>query len=871
MPENKFRIVERFKNFWTRLASQEIKRKETLIYCLGWLASSLLVFLTTDGLFGLILLVTFVFFWFKLVGELHKALGPPNELLIFLFILFWSLQSALLASVHSISAFSSSEAPDPGWALGLLQSLILSILILFFSLVLVQNSKGKRNVLVGYALLAIVGTSLLSNSSLFYLIIVQVALFILLLRKTTWLEELTKIECWLYLVVVFFVFRSVSDFYFFGQIKSSDLGLSSLWSQWPHFLYLLIKMYLLALLVKIPVVLVYNFARLSRKLKISSLFQSTFPQIIQLIMLLIIFYCFLAGWQAEKVRRAVVSQTEQMISGRTRESLEVFRFPVGSPDSKIHLSGYEPVNQTEQFPNRGVLRLVQAQTADASDSNGRDYFLFSRSSEEAGEAIYFVKIDSSFLEVVSRNSSILAGSSLLAYPFNPPPWESYIYDLALWDEDQGFTIFPFELTPQEPKDTRSAPFLQDEKGNPKWVEGVNFQTSFDNQLTIGRMIAPILNANIDQIGFFAFDILLIPDLSFFTLTLASYLLLLVLIYGLVNFVIIRRMVEFGSEINHMIVQKFNQLRSGIREISAGNLDYKVKLEGEDEFVELAARFNQMGSRLKDSIAEAREKERLKHELTIARKVQLDLLPRDLPEIPGFQVAATLKTANEVGGDFYDVVRLDDNRYLFTIGDVSGKSTSAAFYMAQCISLIRYSRQFTNEPREIGLHLNRYFSDPLVDRQIFVTAVLGLLDTKLSSLRLVRAGHPLPILLPGNVTEEMRELKLDGLGIGLERVGEVFEKHLEDGLIPLQPDDIVVFYTDGVVEASHANSRGADEENSAKEFYGEERFMKLLAQLRGKDAAEILKAVTNDLDSFYEGQSPVDDYTLLIIRKAGSSP
>jgi len=359
---------------------------------------------------------------------------------------------------------------------------------------------------------------------------------------------------------------------------------------------------------------------------------------------------------------------------------------------------------------------------------------------------------------------------------------------------------------------------------------------------------------------------LLPDLSFFTSTLSSYILLLLIGYALVNFVVVKRMVKFGSEINRIIVQKFNQLRKGIREIASGNLDYKVKVEGEDEFVELAERFNQMGDKLKESIAEAREKERLQQELAIARQVQLDMLPATLPDIQGFKIAATLKTANAVGGDFYDVVQLDDDQFLFTIGDVSGKSTSAAFYMAQCICLFRYSQQFTGKPHEIATRLNRYFSDPMIDRQVFITAIIGLVDVKSGSLRFVRAGHPPPFLLPAKKSRKINEVKFQGLGIGLQRTGDLFEKYLEDGVLNLEAGDSVIFYTDGIVEASRPYPGDAEDVDDELQFFGEEQFVRLLQGLRGHGPSEILNKVTAELDAFYNGAAPVDDYTLLVIQK-----
>jgi serine phosphatase RsbU (regulator of sigma subunit)/HAMP domain-containing protein len=410
------------------------------------------------------------------------------------------------------------------------------------------------------------------------------------------------------------------------------------------------------------------------------------------------------------------------------------------------------------------------------------------------------------------------------------------------------------------------PFKANKDSPADWVGETNFRIAGQNQFTVGRVIAPFIDANMEQPGFFAFDILLIPDVSFFKSSMLSYILLLAFVYFLVNLLVIRRMVKFGSEINQVIVQKFNQLKNGIREISTGNLDYKVRLEGEDEFVELADRFNQMGDKLKASIAEAREKERLQHELKIAREVQLSMLPLDLPEVPGYQIAATLKTANEVGGDFYDVLSLDKNRYLFTVGDVSGKGTSAAFYMAQCLSIIRSSQQFTKEPGDIVIRLNKYFAYPLIDRELFVTAVVGVLDLKKACLRFVRAGHTPPIFIPGNRQKSIHELESTGLGIGLERIGNIFEQQLETVDVSVRSGDMIIFYTDGVVEAARSNSSNDRGDDSEMQFYGHERFMNLLNELRGKNASDILQALKDDLESFYGEESPVDDYTLLIIQK-----
>jgi sigma-B regulation protein RsbU (phosphoserine phosphatase) len=274
----------------------------------------------------------------------------------------------------------------------------------------------------------------------------------------------------------------------------------------------------------------------------------------------------------------------------------------------------------------------------------------------------------------------------------------------------------------------------------------------------------------------------------------------------------------------------------------------------------------MGDQLKQSLAEAREKDRLQYELQIAREVQLSLLPRSIPQIPGFQVAAKLETANEVGGDFYDLISLNESRYLFTIGDVSGKGSSAALYMAQCMSLIRYTRQFTSDPDKICSRLNDYFASTITDRQIFVTIIVGIIDAQAKTVQFVRAGHAEPLILVGNNGEKCNFVHSSGLGVGLTKNGTLFESMLQVTEISLNQNDTLIMYTDGVTEATrHDKQNGEQSGNDDFDMYGEERLKMFLNQHYAKGAHEIANALESDIDTFYGTQPRVDDYTILVIQ------
>jgi serine phosphatase RsbU (regulator of sigma subunit) len=863
MPETNFRAAARFHEFWTLLKSSNFKSVPTL-YFLGWLITLFIILLFENSIFTAVGLihVLYLWCWYKLATAIDQKYRPQAEFLILMFFAIFLLDASLLRSLPAI------PAPALVFFSGL-QALLLAALTLIFGLVLIHNTQTNFWFYLLAFFLAMILLNLVDNEGAIYRVIVQLILLVFLLRRTAWLELLTKTECWLYLFLLLAAFFTFSKIEPFAAAPVSARNTSMLWFGLPMIFYFSFKMYLLALLLKIPVVLVYNFASLSRKLKISSLFQATVPQFIQLCMLLLVIFFFLAGWQAEKLRLALDTKFDEMVSGKNAAPVAVFQFPLNS-DRGVQLKGYQPLRQTSKLPDQGVLALARL-PAPADTNAVVDYFVFFKSHDDSNRRVLnLVKLDTLFLSAVSEEVAIFAASQLTAYPYQPSRWESYIYDFSFLKSDRQLWIFPFALLPLKPAWSVSWPLTNGNASSPAWVRTIDRELLRRAPITVGRVAAPLVDASSRAAGFFAFDIILLPQLSAFTPTLIGYIVLLALVYMLVNAVVVGRMVKFGEEINHMIVQKFNQLKTGIREISAGNLDYKVRVEGRDEFVELAERFNVMGEKLQEAMAKEREKERLEHELAIARQVQLALLPRTLPDIPGFQVAAALQTANEVGGDFYDLRPLDKQNFLFTIGDVSGKGASAAFYMAQCISLLRFSPQFSRDPLEIVVRLNQYFSDPLIDRQVFVTAVVGSLDAKTARVQLVRAGHTPPILIPGNSAKSIAELQCQGLGIGIERSGGLFEKNLKLLSLKLQPGDTLLFYTDGLVEAASLPARGLRQagaaENAAAAFYSEERLLSVLQKSRGVNAEELLQILKDDIAQFYAGRPLVDDYTVLIIQK-----
>jgi serine phosphatase RsbU (regulator of sigma subunit) len=249
-----------------------------------------------------------------------------------------------------------------------------------------------------------------------------------------------------------------------------------------------------------------------------------------------------------------------------------------------------------------------------------------------------------------------------------------------------------------------------------------------------------------------------------------------------------------------------------------------------------------------------EKERLSRELVIAREVQRKLLPQDLPTVTGLTVAASSVSAQEVGGDYYDFVEIDEGTWAFIVGDVSGKGTSAAFYMAELKGIFLALSALTDSPGVFLDHANRALANSM-EKNVFISVVYGVLDLKREEFTLARAGHCPAIFVNGNGSS--RFLRTGGLGLGLDR-GHLFKKVLQAETVQLKAGDVFVLYTDGVVESR----------NVTGEEYGYDRLMTAVCEHHGKTVEEMHSALLRDLNRFLGEKAYDDDMTLLVLKWAG---
>jgi len=249
--------------------------------------------------------------------------------------------------------------------------------------------------------------------------------------------------------------------------------------------------------------------------------------------------------------------------------------------------------------------------------------------------------------------------------------------------------------------------------------------------------------------------------------------------------------------------------------------------------------------------EAIEKQKLEDELLIAREIQKGLLPNVLPDIPGLQISAANISSKQVGGDYYDVLRLADGHHLIAIGDVSGKGTPAALLMANLQATIRALVPLNLPLSELTGRVNDLMCENTGGNK-FVTFFWGTIDHEAGTLTYVNAGHNYPYVVHRDGSCD--RLDKGGMILGIIKTSSPYD----EGVVPLLPDDALVLFTDGVSEAM----------NRTQEEYGEERLERLLRGVRDRSSEAILEAVHEDVLAHTQGAPQSDDITLMVVKVAG---
>jgi len=308
----------------------------------------------------------------------------------------------------------------------------------------------------------------------------------------------------------------------------------------------------------------------------------------------------------------------------------------------------------------------------------------------------------------------------------------------------------------------------------------------------------------------------------------------------------------GVKLSRSITGAVHELYEGTRHVRQGDFSYRIPVKGDDQLAELGTSFNTMTENLGHLIVVAKEKERLESELTIAREVQNQLFPKDVPFTKSLELKGVCNPARMVSGDYYDFMALPNDALAFAIGDVAGKGISAALLMATIQSTMRTQLGAVN-----GLH--PFSAAKLVsnlNRQLYATTApekyatfyFAIYEDATHSLTYTNAGHLAPMLLRGS---QIQMLDSTGTVVGAFPIARYQEK-----TVALEHGDLLVAYTDGVTEP----------ENAYGEMFGEDRLKDMLIKYARSDSSELI-ARTMEAVIHWTGSSELqDDMTMVVARR-----
>ena len=270
----------------------------------------------------------------------------------------------------------------------------------------------------------------------------------------------------------------------------------------------------------------------------------------------------------------------------------------------------------------------------------------------------------------------------------------------------------------------------------------------------------------------------------------------------------------------------------------------------DNLAAQAAPALRVGQLVREQQAEAATRERFEHELEVARLIQQHFLPRELPDLPGWQVAAYYRPAREVGGDFYDVIPLADGRVAFLVGDVTDKGVPAALVMSATRSVLRATVQRLIEPGAVLERVNDHLCPDMPDK-MFVTCLYAVLDPRSGLFRFANAGHDLPYV---RTADGVVELRARGMPLGLMPGMSYEEKETV-----LEPGDCLLLHSDGIAEAH----------NSEREMFGFPRLMGTVGTAPGGQT--LIDRVLDELERFTGPDAEQeDDITMMTLQRAGAT-
>ena len=308
----------------------------------------------------------------------------------------------------------------------------------------------------------------------------------------------------------------------------------------------------------------------------------------------------------------------------------------------------------------------------------------------------------------------------------------------------------------------------------------------------------------------------------------------------------------GVVLTRTVTKAVAGLYEGTQHVQAGDLSYRIRTTAKDQLGVLGESFNSMTESIARLIEEVREKQKLEGEVEIARQVQAQLFPREVPQVGSLELAGACRPARRVSGDYYDYFRIGEHRLGLAIGDISGKGISAALLMATIQSALRsYLRANgasagSPDTSRLAERLNRQLFES-TSPETYATFCCAIFDSPTGLLTYTNAGHLPPLHCAGG--------KIERLEAGGTVVGLFEQASYQQGTVPMNPGSLLVAYTDGITEC----------ENAYGEAFGEDRLAAIVHKHSGKFPEALIAEIMRRVDEWTAGAEQDDDMTLLVAR------
>ena len=305
----------------------------------------------------------------------------------------------------------------------------------------------------------------------------------------------------------------------------------------------------------------------------------------------------------------------------------------------------------------------------------------------------------------------------------------------------------------------------------------------------------------------------------------------------------------------LIITPLQRLREGALAIGEGRLDHRIELEGEDEFSQIANAFNDMANKFKGAQESLVENEKMQKEIAVAKEIQQTLLPKKMPDLEGFDISAYYMSAKEVGGDYYDVIKVAPRLIGVIVADVSGKGVPGSLVMTITRTVARLVAMKNKSAKSVLVKVNNFVKEDM-KKGMFVTAFYLVLNSFTRRINFASAGHD-PLILYRAKEEKIYYIKPKGFPLGITLPDDaLFKKVMVEENIKLQKDDLLVVYTDGVTEAM----------NGRRELWGEKRFVEFIKANGRLTSREFIDKLRNELKEFTMGYPQNDDITIVAIKE-----